>query len=77
MLRLPDLRPALVYLAYALVSLPTTRIRDTNQAKWTPINPYGLEPQTVVKHHVFQLRVFGVGALATFGAIVIKIIELY
>ena len=66
-----------VYLAYSLVSLPTRRIRETNQAKWTPINPYGLQPQTVVKDHVFQLRVFGVGALATFGAIVIKIIELY
>ncbi len=65
------------YLAYLLVSLPLNRISETDEAKWKPINPWGLKPREVVAGHMFQLRVFGVGALATFGAIVVKVISLY
>lgn len=66
------------YLAYALVSLPLLRISETDEKKAKPpINPWGLKPREVVECHMFQLRVFGVGALATFGAIVVKVISLY
>jgi hypothetical protein len=65
------------YLAYALVSLPLDRISKTDETKWKPINPYGLEPRKVARDHTFQLRVFGVASLATFGLVVVKVISLY
>jgi hypothetical protein len=64
------------YLAYAAVSLPLLRIKKTDETKSID-NPWGLNPRKVVEDRMFELRVFGVGALATFGAFLVKIISLY
>lgn len=65
------------YLAYAVVSLPLIRISETDEDRWQAINPWGLKPRNVVASHMFELRVFTVGALSTFAAAVVRIVPLY
>jgi len=65
------------YLAYALVSLPLIRISQSDVEAAGLTNPWGLHPRAVVSSHMFELRVFTVGALSTFSAAAIKILPLY
>lgn len=65
------------YLAYAAAGVTLLRVAQTDTEKLRTTNPWKLEPQKVVASHMFELRVFSVGALASFAAALFKIIPLY
>jgi hypothetical protein len=65
------------YLAYAAAGVTLMRIAQTDKEKVQTINPWRLEPHRIVASHMFELRVFSVGALASFAAALFTIIPLY
>jgi hypothetical protein len=66
------------YLAYALVSLPLLRIRDSSEGADRHLAELGdLRPPEIVRDNFAELRIFMVGVIPPVFAFVIKLIQLY